>query len=96
MSKFGSSLAERLYSLSLERWQSEELGDADTFGWYALFPAERSILHIDSMGFVYATQYESRGMCKNVWGAIKKSWYEFEREDDEIPGDYDDDDMEYA
>lgn len=75
--KFSSSWAEYLHRLSLETWQAEELGETDFFGWYALFPAERSILSIDSHGFVTATEYTTREELAKAWAVIQDEHDEF-------------------
>lgn len=74
---FSSSWAERLYKLTLETWQADELGEAETFGWYAHFPAERTILWIDSLGFVYDKRYASRKECNKAWRKLELEWAEF-------------------
>ena len=72
MTKFDSPRTEVLYQKSLDGWQTEELGDAGTFGWYGLFlnfHGEDYILHEDSQGFVDSTVYPL-GEGESAWECV--------------------------
>jgi hypothetical protein len=76
-SKFDSELAEELYEYTLDSSEDASLGDADTFGWYALFRDERAILVTNSQGFVSAREYETTGAAQIAWDGIEKEYSDF-------------------
>lgn len=75
--KFGSDIrAEILWTLSLDSNQTEDLGEAESFGWFAYFKDFCAILSADSQGFVAAVVYEGDGASDSV----ADHWTELERE----------------
>lgn len=57
--KFGNDIrAEILWGMTLDNGQTEDLGEADTFGWFAYFKDFRAILQADSEGFVSVAVYD--------------------------------------
>lgn len=70
--KFSAPLAERLWTLSLDSNQDAELGDADTFGWFARFDHERAMLSADSQGFVGVSVFESVADLNTAWDALER------------------------
>ena len=74
-SKFSCDLAEDLYDYTLTNDQDEDLGDSETFGWFALFREDGAILSIDSQGFVDV------GVPRNLdlaWANLEKKWAWFQ------------------
>jgi len=70
-SKFSSEQAETLWEYSLSGLQDDELGEADTFGWFALFEEERAILSTGSQGFVHAAFYDSADEMSLAWTELQ-------------------------
>lgn len=70
--KFSAPLAERLWTLTLDSNQDEELGDAESFGWFARFDHERAMLSVDSQGFVGVSVFESESDLKSAWADLEK------------------------
>lgn len=83
MSKFPSPLAEKLYKESLNGWDDGNFGDSNTFGWFALFKAERAILSEDSSGFVYLTVFASDERLMERWNNLETRWVQFYKAQDE-------------
>lgn len=75
--KFASVAAERLYDWSLESAQDQECGQAEVFGWFALFERERAILSADSQGFVSAVRYSDADLFAE-WQAIEDRYEEYD------------------
>lgn len=88
MGKFESSWAEHLWKLSRETWQAAELGEAESFGWYAFFPKELSILHEDSLGFVWVKSYASDKECRKAWKGLRQAWYVFQEDEQDSLDEY--------
>lgn len=80
MSKFSSPLAERLYLQSLEGFQDADLGDSQTFGWFALFEREHAILNEDGNGFVTVTVFETLRDVMDEWNEIRREWIEYDED----------------
>lgn len=78
MHKFSSPLAEDLYGEALESWQDDELGDAETFGWFALFLDAQAILEVGSQGFVSVTTYDTRVGAEEAWKGLERQYEGFE------------------
>jgi hypothetical protein len=76
-SKFDSRLSEELYEWTLDSNEDASLGDAETFGWFALFRDERAILAVNSQGFVSVSEYETAGAALIAWDAIEKEYDNF-------------------
>lgn len=70
--KFSAPLAERLHTLTLDSNQDDDLGDADTFGWFARFNAERAMLSVDSQGFVGVAVFESAADLASAWAGLER------------------------
>lgn len=81
--KFDNLLAERLHGSSLESFQDADLGDAETFGWHALFKGDKAILNTNSQGFVSVTVYESEEEAEAKWEELENEYSDFCGEDDE-------------
>jgi hypothetical protein len=89
------NLTERLYELSLESGQDEELGDVDTFGHYMLFTGldngefghlggiKAAILHTGSSGFVGGTYYEDEGEARQVWAKLEEEYSQINAEEED-------------
>lgn len=73
-SKFDSALAERLWTLSLDSIQDDELGDFEGFGWHALFVRDRAILVTGSQGFVTATTYQDESTTREAWAVLGRRY----------------------
>lgn len=69
--KFETPFAERLWTLSLDGNQDDELGEAEGFGWYALFRSERAILGVTSDGYVQATHFPHGPALELDWAEIQ-------------------------
>lgn len=89
--KFGNDIrAEILWQMSLNSSQESDLGDADTFGYYALFSEFYAILEVDSSGFVDIHMYESPEMAKADWKNIESDYDDWlnSSEDDHYFAEY--------
>jgi hypothetical protein len=75
--KFDGQLAEELYGYTLDSSEDASLGEAETFGWFALFRDERAILAVNSQGFVSAREYETTGAALIAWDAIETEYSNF-------------------
>ncbi len=96
-----TDLGEYLYELSLESGHDDELGDSETFGWYALFDGVEienengeqetiyAILKEDSQGFITVDEYDDHEILMEEWNNLQEEYEEFEEE-----GDDEDDDEE--
>lgn len=73
--KFSSPLAEELYECTLESFQDDDLGDAETFGWFALFREGGAILSCDSRGFV---SVETPDDVSARWMELSDRWEWFQ------------------
>jgi hypothetical protein len=75
--KYESPLAERLHTLSLDSNQDAEVGSADTIGWWALFAADRAILHEIETGYVYADVYSTPEAARTYWAELeaREIWF---------------------
>lgn len=71
--KFDSPLAERLWALSLDLGQDAELGEAEGFGWYALFAGEHAILAANSQGFVWVSLYADADAARTAWAEVERN-----------------------
>jgi hypothetical protein len=86
--------AEILDCFALESSETESLGDADTFGWFACFEDFLAILNTDSQGFVTATVYDTLEEVKDAWWTIRSAYEAWEdasddwREADRTEPDY--------
>lgn len=78
--KFSSELAEILYLFSLDSSQDDEIGESDTFGWYALYRDLSAILAVDSQGFVTVSVYDNDEpvSVETVWNELEGQWEAFE------------------
>lgn len=73
--KFGNDIrAEILYILSLDSNENESVGDADTFGYYALFHEFNAIMEINSQGFVSIHVHNSPAMVSADWNNIERDY----------------------
>lgn len=95
--KFSSIEAEILWQLSLESAQSDDLGESNTFGWYALFRDFSAILMEDCCGNVSADVFERYTDCEAEWERIADDYDEWAgdnvtdwREADRTEDGYDD------
>lgn len=95
--KFGDDIrAEILWTLSLDTQQDDTLGEAETFGWYALFGEFNAILMTDCAGNVGVTVFDSYDECALEWSDIEDHYDEWIdsatdwREADRTEDDYDD------
>jgi hypothetical protein len=80
-------LAEYLYDLLGESYEYNNLGDASTFGFYALFlnvagigKMKSYIVHEDSQGFFSYTIYHTKQSALEAWGNLESEYADFERE----------------
>lgn len=74
-SKFASPLAEELYDCTLDSFQDDELGESDSFGWFALFREVGAILSVDSQGFV---SVETPDDVSARWQELSDRWAWFQ------------------
>jgi len=89
--KFSDTVDEWLYDQSMIG-ADDELGEADTFGWYGLllFPERVKVIEADtswyfksaivtenSQGFFYAETYDTIDEGKEKWKAIEKEYEDF-------------------
>ena len=78
MHKFSGPLAEDLHGETLSSWQDDELGDAETFGWFALFVNAQAILKVDSQGLVDVTTYDTMVDTEEAWEDLEERYEDFE------------------
>ncbi len=74
-----SAVLEELY---MSGDASDDFGDVDTFGHFALFRDCRSIMYTDSQGFVYHMTYETPAECEKAWEVTYAEWLRHEVEAD--------------
>lgn len=74
--KFSSELAELLWLFTLDSSQDDEIGESETFGWNALFSAEKSILSVNSLGFVTVATYtdDIPESVETVWEELQAQY----------------------
>jgi len=81
------NLCEKLDRLGGEGWASEELGDAESFGYYQLFLGladdpelgnldgiAAAILETNSQGFVTAVYYDTEAKAKEAWARLEEDY----------------------
>ena len=86
--KFSDNVEEWVYSQSQDG-VDEELGDAQTYGWYGLMVLDKlvtvnqdgddwtfaaAILTEDSQGFVSVDYFDDEGSARKAWGAIQNDY----------------------
>lgn len=81
--KFSCFLAERLWEASLDSGQDADLGEAETFGWFALFKEEKAILLTNSQGFVTVEVYASVEEAEERWAKLEVAYEDWCEENDE-------------
>lgn len=95
-SKFAGPASEKLWDSSMECGHDEDLGEADSFGWYALFNFSDNdeakqfccdgmvgaILMQGSSGHISCDTYDTAEALNTAWNALETAWEEFEGEDD--------------
>ncbi|MFI0265599.1 hypothetical protein [Streptomyces luteogriseus] len=81
--KFDNFLAEKLWDSSLSSFQDADLGESETFGWYALFRGYNAILHTNSQGFVSVTVHGSEEETESKWEELEAAYSEFCGDEDE-------------
>lgn len=73
--KFSSELAEILWIFTLDSGQDDDCGEADTFGWYALFRDIDCILSVDSRGSVTVQYYGGQSPnASEVFEELEIQW----------------------
>lgn len=77
--KFSCELAEILHLFSLDSSQDDEIGESDTFGWYALYRDLSAILAVDSQGAVTVSVYDNDEpvSVETVWSELEGQWGAF-------------------
>lgn len=75
--KFSDGLAERLYDADLEGGLDESLGEAETFGYYAVSFSDSAILAVNSQGFVSATGYADGSKARDAWADLGREYERF-------------------
>lgn len=76
-------LGERLYGITLDGGCDDELGDAETFGWFALILGIDTsdprcfIVSTDAQGFFYYDEYASPSLANNVWSHLEREYETF-------------------
>jgi hypothetical protein len=78
--KFSNGLAERLWLLSLDSGQDEELGTSEGFGWHALFASHCAILDEDSQGALSVTTYDTEALARQAWKELGEEFEAWEME----------------
>lgn len=81
--KFSNYLAEELWEASLDSSQDAELGESESFGWFALFAEECAILHTDSRGFVSVSVLDSEEAARNSWAKLEEDYEMWCEQNDE-------------
>jgi hypothetical protein len=81
--KFENELAKKLYEVSLESGQDEEVGDSSISTWAALFKPELAILYEDSQGFITADEFEDEESLMKHWEMLEKELRFEDAEDSE-------------
>jgi hypothetical protein len=80
-------LARKLYDITLESGQDEDIGEADTFGWYAFIKNYKNgksyILSEDSQGFVSYEEFDEAGEADTAWATLQEQWEAFNTEANE-------------
>jgi hypothetical protein len=80
--KYGKDIrVEILDIMSGLGFTDEDLGEADTFGFFALFLSEFAILEEDSCGFVFATFYASLAEVEKAWSDIEADYDKWNQDD---------------
>lgn len=74
--KFSAPLAERLWTLTLDSNQDAEIGEAEGFGWFALFERDLAMLSVDAQGFVGVAVYESLPDAHAAWADLGRQYNE--------------------
>lgn len=83
--KFENELAKKLYEVSLESGQDEEVGDSSIDTWAALFKPELAILYEDSQGFITVDEFEDEESLMKHWEMLEKE-LSFEDSEEDFEG----------
>jgi len=82
--KFNNDIqAEILFRFSLDSGQDEELGEAETFGWFALFASFGAILNTDCVGSVTVARYDSETAARESWSDLESEYEAWEASGDD-------------
>jgi hypothetical protein len=82
-----SKLAERLYSITMESGQDDEIGDVQTFGWYAIIKNlggigkfKSYIVNEDNYGFFTYTEFNTVKEAGAEFHSLVSDYEQFESE----------------
>jgi hypothetical protein len=97
--KYGSDVRTEILSVMGDfAFNTESLGDSETFGFYELFADLCAIVEYDSQGFVFSTIYATEEMARAAWSRIETDYDEFlddEEYDEPLYDEYGDDEYAY-
>jgi len=63
---------------TLNDFHNDELGNANTFGWFAVFFDDRVILETDSYGFVWKSTFDTDLEVHAAWQELMSQWAEYD------------------
>lgn len=75
--KYASLFTETLSLMADYGYDSDSIGDADSYGFYEYFPDYLAIVSYDSQGFVYSVTFQSFEEVEKAWLDIVKGYYDF-------------------
>jgi hypothetical protein len=76
--KYGEDIRTEILSVMGDfGFNTESLGEAETFGYYELFEDLCAIVEYDSQGFVFSTIYDTPEMARNAWSHIETDYDEW-------------------
>jgi len=83
-------LAEYLYNCVGESWQDDEIGNVETFGWYAIIKSlpgigkfKSYIVHEDNYGFFDYTEYNTVKEAQKEFDNLTAQYEEQNKENEE-------------
>jgi len=77
------ALAERLYDVTMDGGQDDEIGTVDELGWYGLildFEGKSYVVEQDTYGFFTYSEFDSADAARTAFGQVEKSYAEIEEE----------------
>jgi hypothetical protein len=75
------ALAERLYDVTMDGGQDDEIGTVDELGWYGLilgFEGKSYVVEQDTYGFFGYTEYDSPEAARTAFGQVESAYAEIE------------------
>lgn len=74
------ALAERLFDVTMDSGQDEDIGSVDELGWYGLildFEGKSYVVEQDTYGFFGYVEYESADAARTAWKQVEDTYGEF-------------------